>query len=396
MQYGSVHPALTAAFVSVALAACMPSHQMTHELPPGRTCPGSDGPAWYFPTEAGDNSRLEDWCLTVGPPVVELEASGSFLELRTGKPGGDLTVWSWNVAAGGGDVRRFLAEEAFLRCAGPGSTLRPEATHLVLLVQEGFRQSGDVPEAEDPGLVPRAAAEEARPGDRTDIVDIARDCGLSLAYVAASRNGHAAGGGEREDRGVAILSTLPLSDVWFIELPYEAARRVAVGATVRAASGHGLRLVNVHFTSAPPPARMLVTGNGSRLRQGLAVVDALEQVEAADSANADSISGPLSVLLAGDFNTWSNSETTLLRLRDSFPDSPDPLSQPTRGAFPTDHILFRRGYAGAPMTLNSSHARLEDRFHSDHHPVGIRIRFPAGSQSSGAPALEHLARPSSP
>ena len=363
---------LPAAIASLALAGCMPSYSMTPEQAPGRTCPGSDGPVWYFPEEAADNARLEDWCMTVGPPVVRLQPTGAFPDLESGA---DLTTWSWNVAAGGGDLRRFLIEPAGLKCAGPESALGPDAAHFALLVQEAFRQSADVPETLAPGLIPRAAAEETRPGGRPDIVDIAEECGLSLVYVAASRNGDAVASGEREDRGVAILSTLPLSDVWFMELPYEAARRVAVGATVRDGSGHGLRLVNVHLTSAPPPARMLATGNGSRLRQGLAVAEALRQVEAAGSEGAGAGDSAPSTLLAGDFNTWSDSETTLLRLREMFPDSPQPLDHPTRGAFPTDHVLFRHGDSDAATILTSSYARVEDRFYSDHYPVGVRVRF---------------------
>ncbi len=136
-----------------------------------------------------------------------------------------------------------------------------------------------------------------------------------------------------------------------------------------------MRLVNVHLTSAPPPARMLVTGNGSRLRQGLAVADAVLQMEEPDLEGADAAGPVPSALLAGDFNTWSNSETTLLRLRDMFPDSPPPLDQPTRGAFPTDHILFRQGEGVAARILASSYTRTEERFHSDHHPIGVRLHF---------------------
>jgi endonuclease/exonuclease/phosphatase family metal-dependent hydrolase len=394
MRVRSMQPALSAALGIVALAGCMPSYTMTPELPPGRLCPGSHASAWYFPTGAADNERLERWCVTVGPPAVRRQTTAVFSTLGAGD---DVTLFSWNVAAGGGDLRSFLEHEVALRCAWHESFLEPGAGHFVLLVQEAFRRSADVPESREKGVIPRAVAEESRPGGRPDILDVAEECGLSLAYVAAARNGQDATDGAREDRGVAIISTLPLDDVWFIELPYEAARRVAVAATVRNASGHGLRLVNVHFTSAPPPARMLITGNGSRLRQGLAVAEVLRQVEERSrQRRAESDGADLPTLLAGDFNTWSNSETTLRRLRELFPDSPEPLSQSTRGAFPTDHILFRRGSGDAPEAVEGSYARLDDRFHSDHHPVRIRIRFPAGGQPPDAAAHEHLAPPRSP
>jgi endonuclease/exonuclease/phosphatase family metal-dependent hydrolase len=346
---------------------------MTPDLASGRSCPASGGPTWYFPEEAEDNARLEDWCLSVGPPVVRLMPGGAFSTVRDG-PSRDLTVWSWNVAAGGGDVLRFLAEEAALSCTGSESSLGPDGTHFALLVQEAFRRSPDVPESVNRSVVPRAAVEETRPGERADVVEVAEACGLSLVYVAASRNGDRTTDGLREDRGVAILSTLPLSDPWFIELPYEAARRVALGATVGDAAGRTLRLVNVHFTSTPAPARVLTTGNGSRLRQGLAVADAVQQREVA-GLEADAAGTVPSTLLAGDFNTWSDAETTLLRLREVFPDSPPALIQPTRGDFPTDHILFRAGSGDAVMIDDSTYARVEERFYSDHHPIGIRVRF---------------------
>jgi endonuclease/exonuclease/phosphatase family metal-dependent hydrolase len=121
---------------------------------------------------------------------------------------------------------------------------------------------------------------------------------------------------------------------------------------------------------------MLVTGNGSRLRQGLAAADALRLAEETGRSSGSQDEGSLTTLLAGDFNTWSGTETTLLRLRDQFPDSPPPLGVPTRGAFPTDHILVREGSAGAPVALNAEYARVEDRYHSDHHGVRIGVRFP--------------------
>jgi endonuclease/exonuclease/phosphatase family metal-dependent hydrolase len=368
----SARRALSSSIASLIIAGCVPSHRMTPELVPGRSCPDS-ADAWYFPEEASDNRVLEAWCASVGPPVLVLRPSGAFPDLE---PGADLTAWSWNVAAGAGDLRRFLQLEVGLRCAGPQSVLEPGAGHFALLVQEAFRRSSEVPEAAEPSVIPRAVAEEGRPGGRPDIVEVAERCGLALVYVAAARNGGGSDGGMREDRGVAILSTLPLSDVWFIELPYEAARRVAVAATVRDAAGRGVRLVNVHFTSAPPPARMLVTGNGSRLRQSLAVADALALVEETGRSAGSEDDGGLTTLLAGDFNTWSDSETALIHLRERFPDSPPALDLSTRGAFPTDHILVREGPAGAPEALDASYARVEERHNSDHHGIRLGVRFP--------------------
>lgn len=351
------------ASVAAGLAACMPSHQMTPVVAPGRSCPDVSEQAWYLPEAEGGQDRLEDWCRTVGPPVVSHEPPGIFGSL----PSGDaLTVVSWNVDVGGGDVPAFLETELGLVCEGSSSRLAPGVDHLVLLLQEAFRRSNEIPDNESGPTIPRAVAEDERPGERLDAVEVANRCGLSLAYVAAARNGSEPNDGEREDKGVAILSTLPLDDVFFVELPYEAARRVAAVATVRDRSGRPLRLANLHLTSAAGPSRTLTTGNGSRLRQGLAVADALEQ------AGVDG--EQMATLLAGDFNTWSDRETTLRRLRDQFPDSPPPLEEGTHGAFPTDHILFRAGSGGVALRENS-YSRLEARYYSDHHPILVRVRF---------------------
>ncbi len=358
---------------TAGLTACMPSHRMTPGPVPDRSCPDIAEQTWYFPETAGDHARLEDWCRTVGPPVVSPDPTAAFGDLESG---GELAVITWNVDVGGGDVMDFLETELGLTCGGNQSRLAPGGTHFALLVQEAFRRSNEIPENPQGPTIPRAVAESERPGERLDAVEVAARCGLSLVYVAAARNGSEPRDGLREDKGVAILSTLPLEDVLFIELPYEAARRVAAVGTVRDASGRRLRLANLHLISASGPARALTTGNGSRLRQGLALVDALDQLEALRADGVSTEPHPTSTVLAGDFNTWSDRETTLRRLREYFPDSPSPLGQGTHGSFPTDHILFRKSdTAGAPHLVEGSYLRVEDRHHSDHHAIMARVEF---------------------
>ena len=362
-----------ALIASAALLSCMPSHQMVPGGQVDRTCPDLENRAWYLPEGDGDNERLERWCVTVGPEVVRRRPTAAYPSLL---PGADLTVLSWNVAAGGGDLVGFLDQETGLHCGGSESELTSDSGHFVLLVQEAFRRSAVIPETTDESFVPRAAAEETRSGGRPDIVEVAERCGLSLAYVAAVRNGPERPGEVPEDRGVAILSTLPLRDVWFVELPFEAARRVAVGGTVRDEAGRSLRVVSAHLTSAVPPVRTVTTGNGSRLRQSLALIDALRK--SCDPAGGDGAGHAcdVSTLLGGDLNTWSDHETSLLHLREWFPDSPPPLEEPTRGAFPTDHILFKQGPGSAVRLLDSTYMRLGDPHHSDHHPIRVGLRFP--------------------
>lgn len=361
--------------LSLAVLGCMPSIWMVPDWTRERACPDTSESSWYFPEPEADNQRLEEWCATVGPEVQKLDTAGRFASLV---PGDSLTVVAWNVAIGGGDLLAFLRSELGLSCAGSSSDLSRGVGHFVLLIQEAFRRSPAVPASLDEGSIPRHVPENTRPGERLDMLEVAERCGLSLAYVAAARNGIEPVDGLREDKGVAIVSTLPLSDIIAIELPYEASRRVALAATVHDAVGDSLRLVNVHLISTTPPTRVLTTGNGSRLRQGLALVNALEQAEATRARPEPWTRGmpPISTVLAGDFNTWSDRETTLRRLRERFPDSPPPLGEGTHGAFPTDHILFRHGTeAGSPRLIEESYVRVDSAYHSDHHAIKAVLRF---------------------
>jgi endonuclease/exonuclease/phosphatase family metal-dependent hydrolase len=162
---------------------------------------------------------------------------------------------------------------------------------------------------------------------------------------------------------------LPLADFSLIELPLESARRVVTVAEVRDSRGARLRVASVHLITTPPPWRVLTTGNSSRLRQALGLVEALRRLETGSTA---------STIVAGDFNTWSVRESALRHLRRHFPDSPDPLDRPTRGPFPTDHVFFRRGAdrpPGGDRLVAGSYRRAESRYYSDHHPVIVTFAF---------------------
>ena len=79
--------------------------------------------------------------------------------------------------------------------------------------------------------------------------------GLWIVYVPSMRNGR---GDETEDRGSAILSTLPLSDAVAIELPWVHQRRVAVMVTVSSRLGNApwhARMVSVHLDDRPSRSR---------------------------------------------------------------------------------------------------------------------------------------------
>jgi hypothetical protein len=285
--------------------------------------------SWFGPTNSGDRTKLDAWCTTVGAPVVRLDPKEPVVHAR--KPS-TLTVVAWNVSVGTADVPAFLEAELGHECrAGraPPEDRRP----FVLLLQEAFRRSDRIPDLLPQPTIPWRLGPEERPGEILDIGQIAERCGLSLVYVPSSRNGPQTEDGLREDRGNAVLSTLPLEEPTAIELPFEAGRKVAVAATVAGPDGP-IRVVSLHLDVASTLLRTLLTGNGTRIRQAEALADALDVI------------GPaLPTVAGGDFNTWSETETALRRFAVRFPDSPPADPTPTRTHFPTDHIFFRRGEA---------------------------------------------------
>jgi endonuclease/exonuclease/phosphatase family metal-dependent hydrolase len=372
-------------WAAIAVAGCVSSYEMTAGPVPSRTCPDAmyGDVDWYFPTRAGDNAQLERWCASLGPLVVDTLPPASFGTLGAGD---SLVIAVWNTDAGAGYLTAFLETELGLTCDGPASTLRPGAPHAVILIQEALRRSNEIPDVPKSRVTPPPVKEEVHPGPRLDVVEVARNCGLSLLYAPGARNDWRQRDGKREDKGNAILATLPLSDPIVVELPFEAARRVVPFATIRTAEGDSLRVASVHLITTPPPARALMTGGSSRERQALGLLDGLRRIERdrsgeagmRDSANArgrDPGASPVSTIIAGDLNTWSNRETALRDLRADFPESPAPLAEPTRGPFPTDHLLFRRAAASSARIADSSYRRIDAPYYSDHHPIVIVVSF---------------------
>ena len=134
---------------------------------------------------------------------------------------------------------------------------------------------------------------------------MAEQCGLALFYVPSARNGPNEPGQVPEDKGNAILSTLPLADLAAIELPFESGRKVAVVATIPGPSGERIRVASVHLDLA----------------------------------------------------------STLTR---TFPDSPPWDGRPTRGPFPPDHILYRTVLGSRTVLVQGSYRRFEKTYGSDH------------------------------
>jgi endonuclease/exonuclease/phosphatase family metal-dependent hydrolase len=207
-----------------------------------------DGLTWMRWSD--DRQVLDLWCHSVGRPV---------LEPRSPEPGdvNGMRILSWNVHVGAGRL-----EELLPRLLEDASDAK---MGLTILLQETFRTGDAIPESYPATLrVPRAI----RPRRPTmDVRDIADRFGLSVAYVPSMRNGAATGLMEREDRGNAILSTEPLTDVRAIELPFGKQRRVAVSALISPRGGdpaRTIRVVSTHFDT-----------NGERVAQAAALSERL-------------------------------------------------------------------------------------------------------------------------
>jgi endonuclease/exonuclease/phosphatase family metal-dependent hydrolase len=315
--------------------------------------------AWTAPGEPRDLERLDDWCRTVGPVLVESPEGAAATTTGIDR----LAVVTWNVHVGGGDVEELIARLRRGEFTG-GAAVRD----FVLLLQEAHREGLDVP-ARVPGgaALPDPIVERLPGGGRRDVRTDARAAGLHLFYAPGMRNS-AADAIVPEDRGTAILSTLALADLQAIELPFERQRRVALAATVTSETAAGrpwqLRLANVQIDTA-----LALTRGGpfaARKRQAEGVVEAL-------SGLTSIARQPM--VLGGDFNTWlGDREPALEVLRAAFPDTPDGRYGSTwrgpLGAHASLDYVFVRGPVRSVATR-----RLPDRYGSDHYPLLTVVEF---------------------
>ena len=352
-------------------AGCAISPEMKLELG-GRACPGAESAgvdeaiSWYGPVGSGDTRSNARWCETVGPAVLD-----PVPEARFPRPAevDSLAVVSWNILIGGGDVRRLLRDVLDYECEPSSTGIPAGASHFVLLIQEAFRRSDVIPDVPELFEFPPRIVPESPPAGWPDIVELAGRCGLALYYVPSQRNGSETVDGEREDKGNAILSTLPLRDPIAIELPFEAGRKVAIGATVEGPGTSELRVVSVHLDVASTLYRTLTRANTARLRQSLGLLEALALVETAGAPArpCGHAPHPIATVAAGDLNTWSAGESAVDQMRVCFPESPPWDGKPTHRSFPTDYIFFRSGGEGRIGYLEGTERRVEERYGSDHH-----------------------------
>lgn len=292
---------------------------------------------WTAPERRRDLVALDAWCRGTGPAVVAARPA------LAGPAAGELVVVSWNLHAGAADLATFIDHLRRGRYTGGQAV-----TRFVLLLQEAHRGGPDVP----PPAAPGAGRVSAAP----DIAVLARRLGLALVYVPSMRNGPVRVAAE--DRGNAILSTEPLSDLLAIELPFERQRRVAVAATVHLASPGGLplpvRIASAHLDVAASFRRLWVFGARGRQVRGL-----LEALPADD---------PL--IVGGDFNTWFGfADRTYRAMAAAVPDLSAADRRPTFGPLRLDHVFSR-----LPARWVAESRRLDERLGSDHYPLLVRLR----------------------
>jgi endonuclease/exonuclease/phosphatase family metal-dependent hydrolase len=306
------------------------------------TIPASLAPTvrWVGPDESRDRARLDEWCATVGPLVIVQHSALRPIAER-------LTVVTWNTHAGAGQL------DALVRALGDGRlTDGVPVRHFILLLQEVLRSGPEVPDSNELSLsVPNAIGRH--PDASVSITEWARRLELNALYVPSMRNGL-----DNEDRGNAIVSSLPLDDALVIELPFERQRRVAVSSAIRLRTNEGserrLRVVSAHFDTSVAlwrggPAK-------ARRRQARALIEALRD----DNGM---------MIVGGDFNSWwGDDEPAVKDLRAAFPDAKAAGREATwagpLGAASRVDYLFAR-LAGSVVDVR----RIGNRFGSDHHPL---------------------------
>lgn len=304
---------------------------------------GVSDTAWFGPSREADAAALSSWAEAVGPAVVIRQPDPDT------RPVASMVVVSWNTAVGAGDAAALVRD---VRARHPDAA-------VTLLVQEAFRKGPEVPrQTASPS---RFAGRLGTAPSGHEIEEVARASGLNLYYVPSMRNG--APSATDEDRGNAILSTLPLDQLTALELPYERQRRVAVAASVAgrtmAGSPFQLRVVSAHLDNNVGPHRLwFLGGMFARNRQMQAIVKHVE--------------GQAAAIVGGDFNTWLGfAEPAFGRAYEAFPDTDLDDRRPTfRSLLRLDHVFLR-----LPDGWSAGVERGPGRYGSDHWPLIATIRI---------------------
>lgn len=221
--------AVMMAGLALVSSACGPIRMNLAPAPSSCRAP-IDGltPQWWEPSDDRDRAEIALWCKAIGP-VAHYEPP-SAAPAQSQRP---IVVASWNTGVGRGHIVDFIN----------GLLHDHSGADVIVLMQEAYR-SGGVPEdcPADSRRTKRITSENR--GE--EFLSAAKDAKMYGVYVPSMRNGLDCAEPPREDRGNAIFSTLPLSEVVAIELPFGQQRRVAIAATVHMGA-KALRVVSLHF-----------------------------------------------------------------------------------------------------------------------------------------------------
>ena len=289
-----------------------------------------------------DASELAAWRAEVGPPVIFAAAAGDVTAPIT-----QLIVVSWNVHVGGGRVVE-LVEWLRRRAAAGGLN-----AGFVLLLQEAYRAGGEIP-PHTPGARVPGTIRPVRPA--LDVTALGRYLRMSVAYFPSMRNGEGnpgAAGDDREDRGSAILSTDPMTDVEGIELPFGKQRRVAVAATITPRGAlPALRVIAAHLDTISQGQRRQADDLARRITELRTSRPSLPLIVGVD-ANA----------------FFGTRDAVFKRLQTAVQLAPNCDTRST--------AAFGRRLDFVFSTLDSSHIRscetLPEKYGSDHRPIVVTM-----------------------
>jgi endonuclease/exonuclease/phosphatase family metal-dependent hydrolase len=322
------------------LASCVHSRTPLM-LPAAVSSCRSAGVEWVTPDDAQDRPRLDSWCAGVGPASTSVVPPGAAATISD-----DIVFVSWNVHVGNGDVPALVDD---LR-AGKLTGGRP-VRHFVLLLQEALR-SGQAPRLRDGASGARRITTSRR---GFEITELSRTLALSMIYVPSMRNGNTVRD-PVEDRGNAILSTLPLSRPVAVELPGVRQRRVALFARVdSSAAGEEISVGVVHLDALADFHRLWLFGTPS--------MRALQVKSLASAMPAGSL------VVGADLNTWHGAEEPAPAfLRGLFADTHLITDESTPLHRSLDYMFFR-----TPPGVKTTYRIIPNAYGSDHYPLVGRL-----------------------